>query len=133
VVASGRPADGEGVVEAGDDGGDGVGLQRGDSMGPVLLAVAQAQLSDLPRPPTQTDINQQRVHIAAVRAVALGRERERERESAPAGEDRGGVRSRRHGGVTQSSDRLGLELLLRPAAIEIREHWFDRGPREREE
>jgi hypothetical protein len=80
VVASGRPADGEGVVEAGDDGGDGVGLQRGDSMGPVLLAVAQAQLSDLPRPPTQTDINQQRVHIAAVRAVALGRERERERE-----------------------------------------------------
>jgi hypothetical protein len=113
VVASGRPAHGEGVVEAGDDGGDGVGLQHGDGVGPVLLVVTQAQMSILPRTPTQTDINHLRVHIAAVSVVALGR------ESAP-GQDRGGVRSRRHGGGTQSSDRLDLELLLRPVVIDPR-------------
>jgi hypothetical protein len=48
-------ADGEGVAAAGDDGGDGVGLQRGDGVGPVLLlAVAHAQLPVLPGPPAQT-------------------------------------------------------------------------------
>lgn len=46
-------ADGEGVAAAGDDGGDGERVERGDSPRPVLLLVAaHAQLPVLPRTPT---------------------------------------------------------------------------------
>lgn len=102
-------ADGEGVAAAGDDGGDGERVERGDSPRPVLLLVAaHAQLPVLPRTPTHKT-QREREKAPSAPPPAAGAKQQVGALHSPCedGRGEGGSRWGRHGWERRGGRRAG--------------------------